>query len=67
MPKQYFTDFVAVAEKLMPVRWSFQVFREAAALETDWLVLTWSIFVLFAYALCLAALATLALVPRRDI
>jgi ABC transport system ATP-binding/permease protein len=67
LPKQYFTDFVTVTEKFMPVHWSYQVFEAAAALETDWLWLAWSLFVLFAYALVLAALATAALLPRRDI
>ena len=69
LPKEYFSQAVSVVEKLMPVYWSFQVFQEAAGLETDWISLGFSLLVLFAYAVLLCAVAALALglLPRREI
>ena len=67
LPKEYFTDFVAVAQKLMPVHWAYEVFEQAAALETDWWWLLLSVVVLFLYAMVLGAGATLALLWRKEI
>jgi len=67
IPADQFGDAVAVVEKLMPVRWAYQVFKEGAALEPDWLAAAFDLSVLGVYALGLAALATLTLIPRREL
>ena len=67
LPEEHFSDLVSGVRYLMPVHWSYQVFEQAAALETDWLWLSAATVMLFLYALVLCALATLALIPRREI
>lgn len=67
MPPEYFSDTVAVLEKLMPVHWSFQVFEEAAAAQPDWGRLALGLVVPFVYALALSALAGAALLRRKEI
>jgi ABC transport system ATP-binding/permease protein len=67
LPEQYFTDVVSALRYLMPVHWSYQVFEQGAALETDWLWLVTAIVVLFVYALILCIAATAALIPKREI
>ena len=66
IPKEYFGDVVSVIEKFMPVRWAYQIFLEAAADEPKWHMAALSFLVLFAYGSILTLLATIALVPRRE-
>ena len=66
IPKKYFSDVVEVVEKLMPVRWAYQVFDQASSLEPSWSWVLADLAVLVGYSGLLAAAATLALVPRRD-
>jgi len=66
IPVDQFGDAMALVEKFMPVRWAFQVFKEGAALEPDWLAVAMNLCVLAVYTLGLAALANLTLIPRRD-
>lgn len=66
IPANKFSDAVAMIEKIMPVRWAYQVFKEGAALEPEWGTIALSLLVLAAYALGLAAVAVLTLIPRRD-
>ncbi len=67
IPKQYFSNVVEVVEKLMPVRWAYQVFDQAAAMEPSWGWVLVDLLVLIAYTVALAGLATMALVPRREV
>lgn len=65
IPREAFSDVVAVVEKLMPVRWAYRVFQEAAALEPDWLVAAADLLVLPVMALGLGVATVAALVARR--
>ena len=60
-------DVVAAGEKVMPVHWAFRVFEESAALEPRWHMVVLFLVVLFAMASALVGVATLALLPRREI
>lgn len=66
IPADQFGDAVAIVEKLMPVRWAYQVFKEGARAEPDWLLVAGDLAALAAYALALALLAALTLIPRRE-
>ena len=67
IPNNLYSDVVSVVEKLMPVHWAFRVFEESAALEPEWLMVVLSLLVLTAMALALLGLATLALLPQREV
>jgi ABC-type multidrug transport system permease subunit len=67
IPADQFGDAVAIVEKLMPVRWAYQVFKQGAAMEPDWWTAAGSLGVLGIYALALVVLATLAITPRREL
>lgn len=67
IPDTLYSDVVAAAEKVMPVHWAFRVFEESAAVEPSWLSVAGSLAVLFAMACALILLATLAIVPRREV
>lgn len=67
IPREYYTDIIEIFEKLMPVYWGYEIFSQSAAVETDWLQLTLSLLVIYAYALVLCCLAILALYPRREV
>jgi hypothetical protein len=66
IPADKFNDVVSTIEKIMPVRWAYQVFKAGAAVEPDWFSVALSLFVLAAYAPGLAAFSALTLIPRRD-
>ncbi len=66
IPREYYTDVTALIEKLMPVYWGYEIFAQAAAAEPDWLWLVFSVLTVYVYALALAALAVMALYPRRE-
>lgn len=65
IPRSAFSDTVAWVEKIMPVHWAFQVFKEAAEAEPDWLAVLGDLMVLPLYAAILAGLTALALAARR--
>lgn len=67
IPEEHFGDVMEVVEKLMPVRWAFRVFEEGAATEPKWHLAAFALLVLVGFALVLIALATAALVPRREV
>ncbi len=65
IPRDTFSDAVNVIEKLMPVRWAFRVFQEAAEDEPSWLITLADLSVLPIMALALSAATVLALELRR--
>ena len=67
IPNNLYSDVVSVVEKLMPVHWAFRVFEESAALEPSWFMVALSLLILAATALALLGLATLALLPQREV
>jgi len=67
IPAERFGPAVEVVEKLMPVRWGYRVFAEAAATEPAWGLVGLSLSVEAIYAAALFALACAALIPRREI
>jgi ABC-type multidrug transport system permease subunit len=67
MPDTLKSDVVAVVEKGMPVHWAYRVFQESAAVEPRWLVVGLSLVVLLAMSAALVGVATLALLPRREV
>ncbi len=67
IPERFFSDTVEVVEKLMPVRWAYQVFKEGAAMEPSWGAVSWALLVLIVYAAILHVLVVLALIPRREV
>ena len=50
----------------MPVKWSYLVFEEAAAMEPAWLTVLGSLGVLVLFLVGLSAATVAALVPRRE-
>ena len=66
VPRQYFSDTVAVVEKLMPLRWAYRAFNESAALEPSWLKVAGHVAVLALYGAVLLALSALALRRPRE-
>lgn len=67
IPEELFGDLMAAIEKLIPVRWSYRVFVEAAAPEPAWLDAVAPLGVLFVYALVLGGATSAALLRRREI
>lgn len=66
IPKEQFGDVVMWAERAMPVKWSYLVFTEGAAMEPDWLVVIGALLVLVLFTGALSGAAIAALVPRRE-
>jgi hypothetical protein len=66
VPRQYFSDAVAVAEKVMPMRWGYRAFVEAAAVQPKWLTVCGDLGVLVLYGALLVALCVLALRAPRE-
>lgn len=66
VPREYFSDTVAIVEKLMPVRWAYRVFVDVAAADPPWLTVVGSLAALLGYAVALIMLAVAALLPRRE-
>lgn len=66
VPRQYFSDTVAVVERLMPLRWAYRAFNESAALEPSWLRVAGHAAVLALYGALLLGLAALALRRSRE-
>jgi hypothetical protein len=67
IPADTFTDVVSAAQKIMPVHWGYEVFKELAAKEPSILHVLVSLAALSALAGSLAALTVLALQRRRSI
>ena len=67
IPNNLYSDVVAAGEKAMPVHWAFRVFEESAALEPRWHMVALYLLILFAMATALVGVATLALLPRREV
>ncbi len=67
IPSELYSDVVGTVEKVMPVHWAFQVFQEGAAMEPRWYMTVLFLVVLFAMAAALIGLATIALLPRREV
>jgi len=66
VPRQYFSDAVAVVERFMPLRWAYRAFNESAALEPSWLKVAGHAAVLALYAALLLGFAALALRRPRE-
>ncbi len=67
IPNNLYSDVVAAGEKVMPVHWAFRVFEESAALEPRWHMVALFLVVLFAMATALVVVATVALLPQREV
>ena len=67
IPNNLYSDVVAAVEKAMPVHWAFRVFEESASLEPRWHMVALFLVVLFAMAAALVVVATVALLPRREV
>ena len=67
IPNNLYSDVVAAGEKVMPVHWAFRVFEESAALEPRWHMVALFLIVLFAMATALVVVATVALLPQREV
>jgi ABC-type multidrug transport system permease subunit len=67
IPESHFGEAMKIVEKLMPVRWAYRVFEEAAATEPQWLHLAGSLVVLMLMAALLHVLAMIFLIPRREV
>ncbi len=67
IPNNLYSDVVAAVEKVMPVHWAFRVFKESAALEPRWHMAALFLVVLFAMATALVVVATVALLPQREV
>jgi ABC transport system ATP-binding/permease protein len=67
VPRQYFSDTVAVVERFMPLRWAYRAFNESAALSPSWARVAGHAAVLALYGALLVALAVLALRRPREI
>jgi ABC-type multidrug transport system permease subunit len=66
VPRQYFSDTVAVVERFMPLAWAYRAFNESAALEPSWLKVAGHVAVLALYGALLLGLAALALRRPRE-
>ena len=66
VPRQYFSDTVAVVERFMPLRWAYRAFNESAALEPSWPKVAGHVAVLALYGALLVGLAALALRRPRE-
>ncbi len=67
IPDTLYSDVVAAVERVMPVHWAFRVFEESAALEPRWHMVALYLMVLFAMGVALVIIASLALLPRREV
>ena len=67
VPRQYFNDAVKVVELFMPVRWAYRAFVDAAAVEPAYGQVALSLLAMVVYAVVLAVLACVALLPSREI
>lgn len=65
IPRDTFSEAVNLVEKLMPVRWAFRVFQEAAEGEPDWVIVLADLAMPPVFALAFAGAAALALALRR--
>lgn len=65
VPEHLFGDAMAVIEKLMPVRWAFEMCQQLAAAETAWLTVGLDILVLLAFSIVLGGLACVGLMARK--
>ena len=67
IPNNLYSDAVAAGEKVTPVHWAFRVFEESAALEPRWHMVALFLIILFAMATALIVVATVALLPQREV
>lgn len=67
IPNNLYSDVVAAVEKVMPVHWAYRVFEESAGLEPRWYMTGLFLAVLFLMAAALVAVASVALLPRREV
>jgi len=65
--REQFTDVVLIVEKVMPVRWCYEVFKQLAAVETEWGGVFLSFLVLAIISGVLGVLTRLALVSQREV
>lgn len=67
IPAESFSNLVSTIEKFMPARWCYEAFTEMAATETEWGTVLLSAAALLGMMAVLAAMATAALLPRREL
>ena len=67
IPADQFASVVARVEKLMPVRWCYRVFVEAAEIEVAWGTVAGSLLAQVALSALLCALVVPFLWPKRDL
>lgn len=66
VPRQYFSDTVAVIEKFMPVRWAYRAFVEMSQTQVEWLNVVGCMAALVLGVVLLLGVSVLALGPRRE-
>lgn len=67
LPAKYFGDAMTVIEKLMPVRWAFQVFQELAHHETQWHWVVLNLGVLLLFTCIFILFAGMSLLIKREL
>lgn len=67
IPRDYFNDFTQIGEKLMPVYWSFESFKQTAATGPDWWWLLFSVFILYCMSLSFLILCVGIMQKSREI
>lgn len=66
IPEHLFGNTMTVVEKLMPVRWAFEIFQELASNETSWWQICLDVLVLLLFPILLGCLANIGLHARRS-
>lgn len=66
VPEHLFGDVMKVVEKLMPVRWAYEMLDELAAAETAWLTVGLDVVVLLAFSLVFGGFACVGLMARKS-
>ena len=67
IPREHFTGLVQHVEKIMPVRWCYEIFVQLADVETDWFSVLLSFGFLLVLTSIFAVFARLVLLYRRDV
>jgi len=66
IPEHLFGNTMTVVEKLMPVRWAFDIFQELASNETSWLQIFIDVMVLFLFPVIFGLFAKMGLHMRES-
>ena len=67
IPREHFTGLVQQIERIMPVRWCYEIFTQLADVETDWLMVLLSFVLLVMLTVVFGGFARIALLSQRDV